>query len=488
MQEVNFVLQEHTPLRELSTLKAEDLNVWKLSLLQDTLGKEIGSARPEGLFNSIGRAQFTLNHQGRVMRYLSNENQALGAAKAESVDAYIAFLLPTFGYEVQDYELIPDYYDAEGFVENDDTSPNNDQNLTDSLIIKRSYQLKGTQGIDRPAQLDFEILQVRTKSAESSFSSYTLIKMIGMQEVDQNVIDEFFSVFENIQLLVLIFSIVFLAIVGFVAGLIPITQCRLDWKQVLITFLLFTAAMAFWRGQLLFRDALGYLNWGQLFLRFFNEYALSVVTGIYASIIYLGWSTLARDQKQKGFRLINEFWHFRFYYRQTGSALFKGIAFGAAIMAIFFLGAYLNKVFIFNIEGGDFNTSEASSFFPPLTIFTSAYTVTWIVSIGHVALVFSLFNKWIRNKMIVAAITTLTFIPSGIMFFRYFGTRGPFGPTVTIAVRILVVTLFRARLSDLHPANVMVSHFGTFQRFNGIKTPVSQVLHLPHRLQQLQFQ
>lgn len=444
MQHINFVLQDHKPLKDLSTENGEDLNVWKLSLLQDTLGKEIGSVRPEGLFKAIGRAQFTLNHEGRVMRYLTNQNQFVGGTEAENVDAYIASLFPILGYDIQEYELIPDYYDAEGFVETDSISQVANQIPTDSLILKRSYQLKGPPTINRPFQLDFEVLQIQSNAAASNRNIYILAKMVGMQEVDKEVIDAFFSTYENLQLLILIFSIVFLAVVGFVAGLIPITQGRVDWKQVLITFLLFTAAMAFWRGQVLFRDALGYLEWGQLFLRFFNDYALSVVTGIYASIIYLGWSTLARDQKQKGFRLINEFWHFRFYYRQTGSALFKGIAFGATIMAVFFVGAYVNKVFIFNIEGGDFNTSEASSFFPPLTVLTSAYTTTWLVSIGHIALVFSLLNKWIKSKVVVALLTTLTFIPSGVMFFRYFATSGPLGNDflMMVPVAVLVVLFF----------------------------------------------
>lgn len=375
---------------------------------------------PSELYKVNGAAQVSFSPTGKVIRFRTNQNRVNAFVEGTKVEQVAEKILDSFGYDISSYDLLSSKVEDELGEETKVLEPTESERTQSSEPIALSWNNPNPKA-GNPALIQMKLEPV----LQTSEASDTLNVNAGFSLVLFNTIETLEANSDNgftIQIILFVIASFLLLGLVFTGGLLSIIKNRVDWKQSLLVFLLVASALIFWRAQFVWQVGSQALEWGELFLSFVNSYFLAAVIALFSAVAYIGWNNLARDQKHPEFRLVTEFWNFRFMFKESGFAYVQGISIGFFLLLLTFLSLQAIDSFLVNFEGSNFGVSEPESFFPALTIGLSSWSVAWIAALGQYGLVTSLFRRWFKKAWIYIPLTLVLNVLCGVFFSRLFTT------------------------------------------------------------------
>ncbi|MDZ7695069.1 MAG: SpoIIE family protein phosphatase [Balneolaceae bacterium] len=138
-----------------------------------------------------------------------------------------------------------------------------------------------------------------------------------------------------------------------------------------------------------------------------------------------GWEATARQNDAEQLHVVDAFWRFRFFFRETGDGLIRGYALAGFLLGIFALVLYLFDLFFLQYDS-QFGFTEPSLSPKLLTINIAGWACAWLVALGHVGVVVGFLKKRIPNRIIFYVVTSI------LMGFLFSGSAAQLGTNGTI--------------------------------------------------------
>lgn len=391
------------------------LNTWDAFLVgTGSIAQDVGFSASD-LYTSLGAVKIQTDNLGRVLSFEQKDQALNGFLEGSNPEATARNILAEFGYQVASYVLVSDSSNTEWSTKIEGGSVDSVNTDRVNLVFETAQAAP-----NQPKQVGMVLLPEQIEQEGRNTLGFSLQAFNAYPQQVQSASE---VVGSQLDVFILLFNIVLLFFFAVIGAIVPIMKGRVDWKQALIILLLLLSATYVWRAVYTFRLGFGIIEWSQFFILLFNYYFSSGIIALYGVLAYIGWYSLARDQKQPEFRLISEFWYFRFKFKESGLALLRSLSLGVSLVAISFLGLSLVKTFMFNFEGPNFGVSEPESFFPPFTIAISSWSSSWLTATGLIAVVVSLLKKWFKFNLIAALFGILIFSLTGPYFTRMYATN-----------------------------------------------------------------
>lgn len=398
---------------------------WSASLLEVKPIQRLDAFNSSSFYQKSGIARLEFSSTAKVISVRTKENAEIGLIQGSSIEEVGNRILEKFGYSIKDYILlqnvaVDEINNSKQFAKAQD-STNNEHTNNVELVWNNASPTKGNPAVLRMSlvpSLAEDTTETGTTVINSGFKLKAFdsqMKVSGTNEATDNQ--------GVLTTLVFVGCAFFLLVMVFISALIPIIKGRVDWRKALFVFLMVALAVVFWRGQYVWRLGSTTLSFLDILLSFINDYFISALIALYSSMAFIGWNNLARDFNHPEFRLFNEYWFLRFKFKETGLAIIQGIGLGFVYLLFTFFVLKLANIYMYNYEGLNLNVSEPESFFPPLTITASAWSISLIAALGQVGVVTDLLHKWVKKVWAAVGISVLLNAVIGVFFIRMFATN-----------------------------------------------------------------
>jgi serine phosphatase RsbU (regulator of sigma subunit) len=394
---------------------------WKTALLEVKPIQGIDLTGIDGLYKSNGIAQIGYSTAGKVIKVETKEDNNVGLIQGTSIEEVGKRILAKFGYDEKDYNLLSSSLQNEVIKEEDKLAQKDSLSTnTVELVWNNSSPDKGKPGLLRM------ILVPALEEDSVSRNSTTIKSGFSLKSFDtesSNKVNDNQETAQTLYILLFVGCSFFLLTMVFISGLIPVIKGRVDWRKALFIFLMVAIALIFWRAQYIWRVGSTSLVFSDILLSFINPYFTAALIALYTSMAYIGWSNLARDLAHPEIRLVNEFWLQRFKFKETGLAAIQGIGLGFVLVLGTLVSLKLANAYMFNFEGVNFGVTEPESFFPPLTIVASAWSIAWIAALGQIGVITDLLQKWVKSAWVAVLLSVAFNSIIGVFFLRMYGTN-----------------------------------------------------------------
>lgn len=437
------------------------LNSWVVTIGTELNDQEMAlTVSQSDLFNKAGRLQLRFDDKGRVRRVVTNPNTynptfVAGDSLLAVADKIVASI---FAYDLENYGLnrvaIKDSLQSSAEPGFTGRSLDFAETSVGNKTVFHWEKIEG--GSDGPEQLTLEI---QPKIREQSTQYDTEIKygaaLISFSAKDSYEPDGLVKTVEinNISFIVFFISVGFLVGLVFFKGIKHINKGQVEWKRALIIFVTVTLAIFGWRVLFLINTYEPFITESSILMFNFNFLLFGVVTGMYAALAYIGWEAAARDEKQKQLHLLDAFWQYRFFFRETGSGLLRGYALGGTLLGLFALMLFLlNAVYYqFDSQFGFFEPSMTPKL---LTINMSGWANAWLVALGHVAVTIGFLRSKISSPKVFYPVAALTvgFLLSGSG--ALFGTDGSIWVDLILFIALAPVLIYAFNRAGLFTVSV----------------------------------
>ncbi|MFH5833539.1 PP2C family protein-serine/threonine phosphatase [Halalkalibaculum sp. DA384] len=400
------------------------------------------------LFERAGHLQLRYDDEGKVRRAATNSvtdnptfvpgDSLLGVAQKIVSDI--------FAYDLSEYRLSSVDIRDTSLSDVTPTFDNNSANVSETDVGSNTtfhWQIieKANAGPERL------ILEIQPKIREVNGQYGTQIRygasLISFAATDQNEPEQFARPFapDSQYYIVLYLTVGLLVVLVFFKGIKHINKGQVEWKRALFVFVTITLAIFLWRILFLIYTHRPFLTDDMFTILFFNFLLFGAVCGLYGALAYIGWEATARENGDEQLHVIDAFWRYRFFFRETGDGLLRGFALGGVLLGGLSLALYLMGL-VFYQHDSQFGFTEPSISPKLLTINMSGWVNAWLVALGHIGVVVGFLRKRLPNKKIfypVAAIL-LGFLCAGSA--ALFGTNGTIWHEVILFTGLAPVLIY----------------------------------------------
>lgn len=394
---------------------------WDVSILEVKPIQGLEEFSRSGLYKNNGIAQLGFSSTAKVIKMQVKDEKTISLIPGTTAEEVGAIILERFGYLTKDYNLLQNQVTADFEVKENETPTKVDTVSSGSkaieLVWNNASASKGNPALLRMTlipSLEEDSINANATELKSGFKLTSFETQLATKGHTESP--------DTLQILIFIGASFFLLVMVFISGLIPVIKGRVDWRKALFIFLMVAIAIVFWRAQFVWRVGSAALTFSDILLSFINFYFLAALIALYAAMAFIGWNNLARDLNHPQFRLVNEFWFFRFKFKESGLATMQGIGVGFLLVLTSLFGLKLANVYMFNFEGGNFSVTEPESFFPPLTIAASAWSIAWLAALGQIGVVTDLLQKWVKKVWLAVPISILLNAVIGVFYIKMFAT------------------------------------------------------------------
>ncbi|MDX1638646.1 MAG: PP2C family protein-serine/threonine phosphatase, partial [Balneolaceae bacterium] len=384
------------------------------------------------LFDQLGRLELRYDDEGRVRRIRTNPDaynptfisgdSLMGVAQTLVTDI---FSYPLNGYTLSSVDIQDTSYSA--------TEPgfqNRPLNFSETNVGNNTtfYWKKIDQSMPGPDEMSLEI-QPKIREQSGQFGSQirygaSLISFEVRDRGEPTKLDKQFSL-ENRYYILFYLSVGLLVILVFFKGIKHINKGQVEWKRALFVFVTVMLAVFLWRLLYLINTYEPFMNDNLFTLILFNFLLFGAVCGLYGALAYIGWEASAREQDAQQLPLVDAFWRYRFFFRETGDGLLRGVALSGVLLGVFGLLVYLMGLVFFQYDS-QFGFSEPSMTPKLLTINMSGWVNAWLVALGHVGVTLGVLKALISDKRLLYPVASM------LMGFLFAGTATLFGISGTI--------------------------------------------------------
>lgn len=418
------------------------LNSWLVTIGSKLDDQDAAFTLSQGdLFNKVGRLQIRYDDQGRVRRVETNPNNYNPSfITGDSLLAVAREMTGNvFDYNLNYYELStidikdPSVTPAEPGFENEalDFSGTSVGNNT---IFRWKKISAGYTGPDR---LTLEIQpKIREQSAQYGTQieyGASVVSFTAMNANEPEILNKPVEV-NNSRFVVFFISIGLLIGLVFFRGIKYINKGQVEWKRALFIFVTVTLAIFGWRVLFLINTYDAFMSGGSTMVILLNFLLFGLVTGMYGALAYIGWEATARQDNDEQLHLMDAFWRYRFFFRETGDGLLRGYALGGALLGLFALLLFLFDIIYYQFDS-QFGFMEPSLTPKLLTINMTGWVNAWLVALGHVGVVAGFLRNKISSPMLFYPVSIVT------VGFLLAGSSVLFATNTSVGYDIVIFTL-----------------------------------------------
>ena len=421
------------------------LNSWLVVIASGLAGQELAITQTQSeLFNNSGRLQLRFDDRGKVRRVRANpDNYNPSFVAGDSLLAVAQKMVENiFAYDLGNYEL--SRVDIKDTVETsiEPGFGNRPLDFIETRVGNSTlfYWDKIDPVAEGPDQLSVE---VQPKIREQSTQYGTQIRygaaLVSFKAADSYEPEALVSPVElnNYSFILFSVSLAFLVGLVFFNGIRSINKGQVEWKRALFIFVTVTLAIFGWRVLFLINTYEPFFAESTVLILNFNFLLFGVIVGMYGALAYIGWEANAREENEDQLRLMDAFWQYKFFFRETGEGLLRGYAIGGVLLGLFALSLYLlgNVYYQYDSQFGFLEPSMTPKL---LTINMAGWVNAWLVGLGHIAITVG----FLRSKIS----STRIFYPAAILTVGIFltGTGVLFSTNAPVWFDLLIFTMLAA--------------------------------------------
>ncbi|MGD8427282.1 MAG: PP2C family protein-serine/threonine phosphatase [Balneolaceae bacterium] len=446
---------EEVPPPSVLSRRGVNLSGWKINIGASQKENE-GIVHERGDFLSeLGRVELQYDHQGRVRRILTNqENPNPTFVAGDSLFSIATHIVQDIlGYRLQDYKL--------NFVDVKDTllsvtepgsrqQPLNlsDTNVGNNMVFSWSRSNPNATG---PSKLSLEVKPIIRETNTSGISNIRYgvaiesFKAMDQYEPEQLDANEGIT---NFDLIAIFGSLGILVVLVFFLGIKHINKGQVEWRRALFILISIMLGVVGWRAFYLLNTMNGFLNQTSEAVFILNNLVFAAALGLYGALAYIGWEAAARSRNQNQLHLLDAFWRKRFFFRETGEGLLRGYALGGVMLGIFAVGLYLFGTVYYQADS-QYGFSEPIMRPKLLTINMAIWINVWLVALGHVGVTTEFLQGRLKKRWLYYAVGMLLigFLFSGTGMF--FDIIGPVWYDLLIFSMIAAVIIYAMEITGL---------------------------------------
>lgn len=390
-----------------------------LSSWQVTIGTRM--EEPEGafsmsqsdLFNRVGRLQLRYNDDGKVRRAQTNPNtfnptfvpgdSLLGVAQKVVSDI--------FAYDLSGYQLTSVDIQDTSIAASEPGFDNRPLDFSETNVGNNtSFNWKKIDNtIEGPDRLELQIQpKIREQNGQYGMQIKYGASLISFNATDKSEPEALVKPFslDSRSYIVLYLTVGLLVILVFFKGIKHINKGQVEWKRALFVLVTVTLAIFIWRILFLLNTQQPFLTDDMFTILFFNFLLFGAVCGLYGALAYIGWEATARENNDEQLHLIDAFWRYRFFFRETGDGLLRGFALGGVLLGGFALMLYLLGL-VYYQHDSQYGFTEPSITPKLLTINMTGWVNAWLVALGHIGVTVGFLRKQMSNKKIFYPVATI---------------------------------------------------------------------------------
>lgn len=240
------------------------------------------------------------------------------------------------------------------------------------------------------------------------------------------------------------FFISLLSLVGLVVAVSvrQILKNMVEWKRGFIMLFLAIVIIGSWRTFYYFQSQFWILNGPASITYLFNTLLYALLLGVFTALAYMGWDSLARQQKHKQLPIFDAIWQGKLFFKETGIAIIYGYTIAGVLVGVLAVGL-LGLNLSFHQYNSQFGYTEATSVLPVLTVPLNALGVSVFGLIAHFGLTSAFFQDVFKKQWLNVAFTFVfaSFFLSGVG--RFFGTEGSFFNDMLLYL-LLIIPIYMA--------------------------------------------
>lgn len=424
---------------------------WKTIIGGDLTGNAV-IVNSEQLFSTAGNLKLHYSNSGNLIRLISHrENPNPTFIKGDSLREISRYVVgDLFGYNLDDYEfnaesagdgmLLSDGRQSSGSLANGNGGGS-------SPVLEISWMRKPgvTSG---PMELvlnmepvvrefnDDRMFRTEFGFRITSFAAKDVYEPVNLNQnpSPEANSDSWFNYLFFICILILtvfIFSI----------GLRNIFKGKVEWRRVLVVFGTITLGVYGWRAIYMMNSYNAFLKSVGYFGTTVNNILMALVLGLYATMAYISWEALARNQHQKQVDIIDALWQRKFFVKETGAGLVNGLGIGGIIIGIMAVLVYLSGDYFLQSDS-QFGYAEASINSKLLTINISVFTTAWLVCMGQIGFVYSILQQWIKKTTVAGLVSILVIAVVTALLGRTFATSSKLYMDMVYYLGIAIVSVY----------------------------------------------
>lgn len=384
-----------------------NLNGWRVSIGVPQDEDETVTASFVDLIDRIYRLKLQYGSDGRVRRIQTNPLTVNPTfVPGDSLFAIASHIVTDIlGYDLELYEL--NYVDIRDtvFTAREPVLEQQSLNAPDNSVGNNTLfnWRKISTETAGPSELSLEvkplIREFTSGTATTIRYGVAIESFSARNRLEPEQFSSSFSI-SNTWLMVTFGSLILLVLLVFYSGIRHINKGQVEWRRAL--FILVTVGLGVfgWRMIYLLNTYSPFLNDTNTSVFVLNQLLLGGACGLYAALAYIGWEATARTQDQQHLHLLDAYWRKRFFFHETGDSLLRGYAFGGVLLGLFALLVYLTGSVYFQADS-QFGFAEAVMRPKLLTINIGAWMNTWLVALGHVAIVMGFLQSKISRSWLL---------------------------------------------------------------------------------------
>jgi len=394
-----------------------------------------------GIFDEFGIMQLRIDDRGRVRRVKTHpENNNPSFVAGDSLLAVAQKIAgDIFSYDLSNYVLRS--VDIRDTLQTalEDGFGNRPLDFTETTLGNSTQFLWEKTGpvIEGPDRISVEV-QPKIRELSTAYGSQIRYgaALVSFRAMDNSEPEVLAAAPELNTFSYILFFVTagFLVILVFFKGIKHINKGQVEWKRALFIFVTVTLAIFGWRILFLINTYQPFLSESSVLVYNFNFMLIGVLVGMYGALAYIGWEATAREDNEGQLRLMDAFWQYRFFFRETGDGLLRGYALGGVLLGLFAAILLLLDT-VFYQTGGQYGFVEPSMTPKLLTINMNGWVSTWLVVLGHIAVTIGFLRNKVTNSALFYPIAILTL---GVLLT---GSAALFSLNTTIVYQLVVFIL-----------------------------------------------
>jgi serine phosphatase RsbU (regulator of sigma subunit) len=415
------------------------LSGWTI-LFADVYKGATGILSDEALFDDIGFARISLDHQGRLrslqMHSVRNDAVIKGAHFKDVLDK----ILDAAGYLADQYNISTiNALEVDSISLSEPGLTFSDWSIGES--IRATYRREsGVSRIPDKIDIEFDVLAQTDWTRDAMNSTQTepfqirLISFRAMHSMEPELSNLQADNEVAYELILTLAGFILIVLLVLITGVRLIFRGEVIWYRASAIFGFLTAFFLIHRFLTYFNTYYRVLEPGTILLDllFFFFYILIMATVV--SLAYLSWDAYARRQDQEQIPHIDALWNGNLFQQKIGKAVLAGYGYAGLSLIGWATGLYYFDMVFYQSDGFGGLTS-ATSLFPVLSLFSHSLVYTPIITYVCVGLLVSMMQARISNIYILVPLASVML---GLLFAKAF----PFvTSTGTLPQEIIVYAL-----------------------------------------------